>query len=190
MGRGITRRQLFRLDLGAILAGVHAGDGEARPVVRPPGALADEAVFVATCRGGADGCRACSAACSYGVVYHLGPEAGAAEGTPHMEPVTSPCHWCPTMDCVGACPTGALRLGPGESPRPIGTARLDLAACLTAQGILCDECATACPPQVRAVTVRFGRTPVLDADRCVGCGLCAFHCAAVPAAIAIEAAPR
>lgn len=186
MGQGISRRQFFRLDLGAILSGARAG--EAPAPIRPPGALPEPA-FAAAC-GGRAGCRRCAEACPYGAIGYLGPDAGAAEGTPCMEPETSPCHWCPTMDCIAACPTGALRLGPGGSPRPIGTAHLDLAACLTAQGILCDACATACPREVRAVTVRFGRAPVLDADKCVGCGLCAFHCAAEPRAVAIVPAAR
>ena len=183
MSDSISRRQFFRLDLRAIASGVRAAD---RPAIRPPGALPTEAAFVEAC----DGCRKCSQACPYDVILHLGPDAGTGEGTPYLDPEEAPCRWCASMDCVQACPTGALRLQAGEAPAPIAVARLQMDACLNSQGTLCDECATACPANVRAIRVRFGKMPELDPDACVGCGLCAWHCAAEQKALIIEPLTR
>jgi MauM/NapG family ferredoxin protein len=159
--------------------GIREGDRQAPPPVRPPGARSPEAEFAAAC----ERCGKCSQACPYDVIRHLGPEAGATEGTPFLTPDTDPCRWCPTMDCIHACPTDALQLVAGQRPAPMALAVVDPAACLNSQGILCDECASVCPSDVRAVTVSFGKTPVIDQQACTGCGLCVFHCAAEPKAL-------
>ena len=90
------------------------------------------------------------------------------------------------MDCIQACPSGALSFGDNESVLPIGVAVIDPDLCLVSQGILCDTCAVRCPSDVRAIRMH-GRLPVLDRDRCTGCGLCAYHCEAEPGAISIHA---
>ena len=71
------------------------------------------------------------------------------------------------------------------SLRPIAIAQIDHDACLLAQGILCDTCATRCPTHIKAIRMN-GRHPVLDATRCTGCGLCAYHCEAEPGAIKLN----
>jgi ferredoxin-type protein NapG len=190
MSTRLTRRQLFRLRIGDLPALVrqakngHAhGDGDAEPEAaffRPPGALADEDRFLATC----ERCRACADACPHGVISHFGASAGPREGTPFLDPNTAPCRWCGDMDCIRACPSGALAFGPEERVEPIGKAELDLETCLTSQGILCDSCAVACPPNVRAIKI-VNRQPQLDWDRCTGCGLCVWFCQSRPAALKI-----
>jgi len=91
------------------------------------------------------------------------------------------------MDCIRACPTGALAFGEDGSVAAIGKAVLDLSTCLTREGILCDECVTVCPSEVKAMR-SAGREPVLDEDLCVGCGLCVFHCPSSPTSIRITPA--
>lgn len=88
------------------------------------------------------------------------------------------------MDCVHACPSGALSFGAGSRPNAIGVAEINLEDCLTTQGILCDTCSLYCPPDIQAIRMA-DRKPVLDRDLCTGCGLCAFHCEAQPIAIRI-----
>ena len=89
------------------------------------------------------------------------------------------------MDCVGACPSGALRLDREGCAAPMGKVELDLSACLNAQGILCDTCATTCPSSVRAIRM-VGRMPQLEEESCVGCGLCVHYCEAAPVALAFK----
>ena len=99
------------------------------------------------------------------------------------------------MDCVKACPSGALSFWYGrlsDDPNgsncgkvgPIGKVRLDLDACLTSDGIICDRCAVTCPEEVKAITIR-GRRPVLDLQKCTGCGLCVLYCEADPKALKV-----
>ena len=135
--------------------------------------------FLATC----ERCGACANACPYGVIEKLGPLGGDAEGTPVLHPDTNPCHWCPDMPCIQACPSGALARLPGRMR--IGGATLDLDRCLNRHGTLCDTCALHCPASIGAITLKL-REPHIDPDRCVGCGLCAFHCEAEPTAFDLQ----
>ena len=183
MNNDISRRQFFRLGLSDA-AGLMRQDSATKAVetacLRPPGALADERDFLSAC----ERCGKCAEACPYDVIKQLGPGAGKAENTPFIEPEENPCRWCASMDCVNACPSGALSFGPDQSIRPIGKAVLDLTSCLTQQGILCDACAVVCPSEVGAILM-VQRKPQLDEDCCVGCGLCAFHCASTPSSLKI-----
>jgi ferredoxin len=170
----ISRRQFFRLGPAGILRGNARHDEPLAVPVRPPGALADAAAFAATCQA-QEGCTACFDACPHDAIQPLGPDYGALEDTPHLELVDNPCRWCQPMVCIEACDEDALRVAPDESPAPIAKVHLDLADCMNTEGTLCSDCSDFCPTTVRAMTSR-GREPKLDVDRCVGCGLCIWHC--------------
>lgn len=188
MATKLSRRNLFRLkpkDVAQLFR--ESGKGEASEeeedevcYFRPPGALADEKDFLSVC----ERCGKCAEACPHGVIELLGPVAGIAEGTPVLDPAPRPCHWCPSMDCVVACPTPALSFGPERKVAPIGKAVLNLETCLTSEGTICDSCALHCPSDVRAITMK-NRVPVLDQDKCTGCGLCAYYCESRPGSITI-----
>ena len=179
MAAAITRRQFFRLDLPRIFAGLQKGqqDRTLQRPIRPPGAL-QESSFVDRC----ERCHKCSDACPFGVIQHLGPAAGWAEGTPVVDPNQNPCRWCKEMDCIRACPSGALTFAADGKVGPIGTARLDSSTCLVTEGILCDECVAVCPEDLSAMRLD-GRRPHLDEALCVGCGLCVMHCPSTPTSI-------
>ncbi|MDA1274502.1 MAG: 4Fe-4S dicluster domain-containing protein [Verrucomicrobia bacterium] len=186
MPTGISRRNLFRLRPGDYLTLFREvtspnAPKEAPRQFRPPGALSNEDEFLSVC----DRCAECSIACPYQVIEHLGPIAGPAEGTPVLNPELNPCHWCASMDCIRACPSGALSFAPDDLVPPIGKASIQLELCLNEQGILCDTCAMQCPPGIKAITMK-NRRPILDAAACVGCGLCAYHCEASPKAFKLE----
>ena len=194
MPEPISRRQLFRFRLGDITR--HFKEPEKKddnepepenPWFRPPGAITGENEFLAAC----ERCPHCADACPYDAITLLGPAEGKREGTPVLHPAQSPCHWCIDMPCINACPTKALTYPAKEditSITPIGLASIDADACLLAQGILCDTCAIRCPSHIKAIRMQ-GRHPVLDATRCTGCGLCAYHCEAEPGAIRINHLP-
>ena len=180
MSKDISRRQFFRLLPDRMFnpdkaAGQPVGQ---QAVCRPPGASKNERVFLDTCGK----CQACSRACPFDAILHLGPSFGAEEGTPFMNVGENPCRWCEDMPCIAACPTDALRYNSENGIDPVAKVSLNMNACLNQQGILCDECAQVCPPGIKAIKMKF-RKPQLDPEQCVGCGLCVFYCAATPSAI-------
>jgi len=172
----------------------HAGDAGSEeppaPFIRPPGALRDEAEFLAAC----ERCQACVEACPYeGVIQKFGPAHGQREGAPYLIPQEHPCRWCVDLPCANACPTEALQIPPardGETPpAPIAEATLNRDTCLNSQGTICDTCAMMCPSHIKAIKM-INRFPRFDAGQCTGCGMCAFYCESLPGSIAIVASPR
>jgi ferredoxin-type protein NapG len=186
MATKISRRGLFRLRPNEILSLINEkerpeeSEGQARRYIRPPGAMAEEEAFLSACTR----CNKCIEACPHGVISRLTAVAGRAEGTPYLQPEKDPCRWCVDMPCINACESGALRFAPDGTVPPIAKAVLTLDKCLNEQGILCDTCTRHCPTQVRAIRM-VGRNVKLDTDQCTGCGLCAYHCEAVPSALSI-----
>ncbi len=106
-----------------------------------------------------------------------------------MQPAQNPCHWCDDFPCAQACPSGAL-LPTAAPPSPLARVSLDLDFCLTREGTLCSDCAYACPPGVGAITLSGGRTPELNSERCVGCGLCIDFCEARPSPFRLHTPER
>lgn len=82
--------------------------------------------------------------------------------------------------CSDVCPTGALQpiTVAEKAVTPIGTARVDVDACLLAAGENCGNCARHCPAAaIMIVTDSAGRPrPAVDESRCIGCGSCEYHC--------------
>ena len=189
MGKQFSRRNLFRLRLGDLselaretlgASGEEIDSKEPELYIRPPGALAIEAAFLKAC----DRCRLCSEACPHGVIRHLGVADGPLEGSPFLQPESNPCRWCSDMPCNNACPSGALAFQEDGSVAPIAKASLNRSACLTESGILCDTCSYRCPQSIRAITMS-GRSPSLNVDACVGCGLCAYYCDSEPSSFTV-----
>lgn len=185
---GFNRRQLFKLRLGDLsrVMGRKVGEAEdgleEEPFVRPPGALEDEDAFLETC----ERCHACAEACPHDVIRSFGPAYGSLEGTPFLDLHLAPCRWCSDMPCIAACPSGALQREESVPVRPIAKVALDLDKCLNTHGTLCDTCSYRCPGEVRAIRM-VQRRPVLDVDRCTGCGMCVYHCEAEPSAFELVA---
>lgn len=198
MRRGISRRKALAsaLTLGgvtfALAARVDAERRHALPVdrIRPPGALR-EPDFLAACLR----CGACVQACPVDALRLADLGQPVTAGTPYFVARTTPCAMCEKIPCVAACPSAALALA------EIGDARMGLARlgtpdrCYSVLGVAyCDSCLQACPPGVKAIRMQHGRTPrgssfrpVVDAERCTGCGLCEAACI-VPGDAAITVA--
>lgn len=164
-----------------------AGDAVGRAVgaslprrVRPPGAV-DEAAFLARCTA----CGDCVEACPPRAIFTLHPDTEVGAGTPVMVPDERPCQLCEGFPCAAACSTGALELPALDQVR-FGTAAVDPSRCFTFRGPECGACAGLCPSGIDALRMRMNR-PVLNAEACIGCGLCIDACPTVPKAIVFAA---
>jgi MauM/NapG family ferredoxin protein len=158
-------------------------------LVRPPGALA-EREFLKRCTA----CGLCMRVCPTGCLQPALGEAGL-EGiwTPRVVPRIGRCEYDCTL-CGHACPTGAIAPMTIDEKHEtkIGIALVDHSRCIPyAYARDCGTCVEACPFPEKAirlvdVEVQFHdgkrqRTkivsqPVVDPDRCTGCGGCVKEC--------------
>lgn len=150
-----------------------------QPPLRPPGVVA-EALVQSICPS----CEApCVEACHQGAIFIADRSFGERwAGTPVILPTRTPCYLCTEMVCIEACPGGVLATVAHEEVR-MGRALVEPTVCapLTAEG--CDACARLCPlPGV--LSKGPGKPPVI-ANRCAGCGVCAWACPSSPRAITV-----
>lgn len=158
-------------------------------LVRPPGALA-ERDFLSRCTA----CGLCMRVCPTGCLQPTLGEAGL-EGlwTPHVVPRLNRCEYDCTL-CGHVCPTGAIAPLTVEEKHAvkIGVAILDHSRCIPyAYGLDCGTCVEACPFPEKAIRLvdvevqvhdgkkqrtRIVGQPVVDPDRCTGCGGCVKEC--------------
>jgi len=189
------------LDLGrrqvitSVAAGVAAvplvrlGSLARRPeefLVRPPGAQ-EEGEFLARCIR----CGECMKVCLTNGLQPVLWEAGL-EGlyTPRLVPRLGYCAHSCTL-CGQVCPTGAIPRLDLEVKQTLvlGTASINRSRCIPySEGTDCLVCEEHCPVSPKAITFnqaevldRQGRKilvklPVVQPDRCVGCGHCEHVC--------------
>jgi ferredoxin-type protein NapG len=150
-----------------------AGEGSARyrqafPVLRPPGAI-DEEAFLTGCTR----CEACIEACPHDAIVHAPLRFRRAAGTPMIDPIGQPCWLCRDYPCIAACEPGVLSF---DLPVKMGLARIDVTTCLAWQGTACSECVEQCPVE-GAMQVTAGKPRVVE-ESCTGCGVCQHVCPA------------
>ena len=181
-----SRRQFFSQFGRTVVAGIASGaqsyadelstnaqEADVRRWLRPPGALREDA-FRKACTQ----CTACREACPHDAIRRLGPEFGPDAGTPAIIPDESPCYLCKDMPCIASCEPGALL--PVE-PREVrmGTAVLNASRCYLAARQPCDYCFNRCPLKAeKAIALGEHGLPVVSAEACAGCGVCAYLCPA------------
>lgn len=147
------------------------GQLRAKPVLRPPWALA-EAAFSAACTG----CDGCIAACPPSVLVR------GEGGLPEFDPARGECSFC--GDCAAACPEHAF-IPVAEVPWALHAEPGD--TCLATRGIVCWSCRDACGTSaIRFAPTRAVAVPQVDTDLCTGCGACVSACPT--AAITLSAA--
>jgi ferredoxin len=142
-----------------------------RNYLRPPGALGDDAAFVAACIG----CGLCGEVCPPRCIRFHARDGGAKVNTPYIDAAEVACILCDK--CMEVCPTEALTVIPREEV-DMGIAEIDRTACFpwVDRGI-CGACVTICPLGARAIGFDFANIyrPIIK-EGCVGCGLCVEVC--------------
>lgn len=172
-GNSLSRRTFLAAGAAtaavACLSGAGVAFGDEHAVnLRPPGA-AGERDFEARCNR----CGRCVQACPRDVVQPLPLSLDfMSVGTPALIYRNDYCDYC--MKCVTVCPTGALRED-APSADNVGVAKVISDACVAWSWSGCTVCKDVCPVEGVIVMDEHGR-PVVDEDRCDGCGLCEAKC--------------
>ena len=166
----IGRRSLLAGSVGAagLFALGAAASGGSGTLIRPPGA-ADPQAFLSRCLR----CDRCRSVCPTGVIGVGGFSDGlAVMRTPVMNYRHGYCDFC--RKCAEVCPPGAI-LDFDPETETVGLAEIT-EACIALRTGACTKCHEACPYD--AVMLDAQNRPIIDADRCNGCGKCELICPA------------
>jgi ferredoxin-type protein NapF len=135
--------------------------------IRPPWSV-NEAEFTSLCTRQ----LSCADVCPENIII----KGGA--GFPEISFTDNECTFCGA--CAKACPVGAL--GPSHDQAGLERSPWNLKlgvsdACLSAKGVVC----RICPEKCDAQAIRFNHPaahgkPVINQDRCNGCGACIAPC--------------
>ena len=168
-----SRRTFLKMTGGvAILLGLGAA-GKIIPrkaLLRPPGGQ-DETSFISRCLR----CDRCRSVCPTSVIglAHLSDSILDAR-TPVMKFHLGYCNFC--NKCVEVCPTKALKPFDINTVK-IGFAKVQKDICIAWDSSGCKVCISACPYQ--AITLDAQDRPVVDPQKCNGCGICEKVCPAL-----------
>jgi ferredoxin-type protein NapF len=133
--------------------------------ILPPWAVAGEAFFEIC-----DRCGDCIPACEDGLI-----KIGTG-GYPQIDFSAGGCDFC--EQCAKACKPGVLRLDK-ESETPPWTLKASiLDSCLSLNAIICRSCGEACDERAIRfqLELRGVARPLLDQEKCNGCGACFSIC--------------
>lgn len=149
--------------------GVAGNSAPKKALLRPPGGQ-NEKTFIAKCIK----CDRCRSVCHTSAIGIVPIEEGFVQArTPVMKFHIGSCDFC--NKCVEVCPTGALE--PFDRLHvKIGVAVLT-DVCIALNFGACIVCHGACP--YKAITLDDEKRPIIDEEKCNGCGVCETICPAL-----------
>lgn len=191
----VSRRDFFRQSIKTV---TEASDKRSLELAqlwfRPPFA-SGEIKFLEDCTK----CGKCIEACPVNALTPISEKYGLrAAGTPALDLINKACLLCEEWPCVTVCEPNALNsmvlIAEPEDVqdediediplRPMALAVIDSARCIAFSGPECGACAHICP--VEGALQWDGPKPRIDAEYCVGCGLCRQACITDPKAIRMD----
>jgi ferredoxin-type protein NapG len=166
------RRVFLEMSGGLTVMLVLGGIGRAtmsKDILRPPGGQ-DELNFISKCIK----CDRCRSICPTSVIGAVHADESFLDArTPVMKYHIGYCDFC--GKCVEVCPTDALR------PFERKSAKIGLAAvtdrCIAWNSGGCTACGKQCPE--KAIAFDALKRPVVNSEKCNGCGLCEKICPAL-----------
>jgi len=133
-------------------------------VVRPPYGL-NESFFQSECV--ACESKACVASCDEQIIVIQ------ADGTPMLNFVKSGCTFCEA--CANVCEANVLSLENRHTAERLNaTFRISTQECVAHNGVICFSCKEPCIDDAILFNGMFN--PVIDMDKCTGCGFCLGRC--------------
>lgn len=148
--------------------------------LRPPGAV-EESEFLSLCTR----CDECIKVCPAKAIKKYHGLMDVAVGTPVIMPRENPCVLCNGLLCIAACKEGALKPLEHVDKVKMGVARINQSRCLAWGGQDCQLCYIKCPLRGDAIYQEDGK-PVINEEKCVGCGVCEYACHTINNTCAIK----
>lgn len=138
---------------------------EASPLlVRPPYGEC-ESLFQSECPGCES--KTCVASCDEKIIFI------AEDGTPMLTFKQNGCTFCEA--CAEACEADVLSLSHEGTQSSLNTIfKISLEACVAHHGVICHSCKEPCIDDAILFSGLFN--PVIDDEKCTGCGFCFSRC--------------
>ena len=133
-------------------------------VVRPPYGF-NESLFQSECITCES--KACVTSCDEQIIFI------EEDGIPRLDFSKSGCTFC--EDCASACEANVLSLEHTHTSEQINAVfRISTEGCVAHHGVICFSCKEPCIDDAILFNGLFN--PVIDTDKCTGCGFCLGRC--------------
>jgi ferredoxin-type protein NapG len=179
---GSAVSEIIKSKVAAVSGNTPETNPKTRRYIRPPGALIEKE-FIALCTK----CDECLKACPHYSIRRLNKDFDIADGTPIIVPDETPCYLCEDFPCIRACKEGALIEVKDKEGVGMGKAYINESNCMAWGAQFCEHCVRNCP--IPGAIFQDENRPIVDKEKCVGCGICENVCNTVNQPIAIKVVP-